>query len=177
MVKTFPLRSRRMAIGDGKRVEGRTAVNHHRALSIQIAFTMPGYSLRQHGYSRRRVGVFSISAFSAAIIDTKSYLQAAAPCCSTMDTRSQMMKISRTSGKSSEGSGIRQAQDFIVYDEERQEIVGVGTSPEDALASVEDDFRKGVLHVLPARPDLVADVRDGYDTCWEIDGQGFAWRG
>lgn len=87
------------------------------------------------------------------------------------------MKISEKSKKSSEGSGARQAQDFIVYDQECQEIVGVGTSAEDALASVEDDFREGDLHVLPARPDLAADVRDGYDTCWEIDVQGFACRG
>lgn len=67
--------------------------------------------------------------------------------------------------------------DYIVFDEDFQDIVGVGKSPREAIDSVDEDFRDGNLEVLPARADLAAEVRRGYDTCWEMDDEGYACLG
>lgn len=64
--------------------------------------------------------------------------------------------------------------DYIVFDEDFQEIVGVGKSRREAIESVDEDCRDGNLQALPARAGLAAEVRRGYDTCWEMDEEGYA---
>lgn len=92
------------------------------------------------------------------------------------DTRNLFEKPSKNSSVAEVDSAAAEGE-YIVFDEDFQEIVGVGKSPREAIDSVDEDRTDGNLQVLPARADLAAEVRRGYDTCWEVDEEGYACAG